>query len=200
MGNYRLIDREKNGALKTEDSAAVDKTEITDLIAEAMRGNRVAFGEVYGIYLDRIYRYILYQVNDIMAAEDLTEEVFVKAWKAMPYYRGKGSQFSAWLYRIAHNQVMDDFRNRKDHLAVSIDSVLDMAEPGRMFTEGLTRREVLELVSRLPEQQRQIIILKFIEGLDNQEIMEITGQSQGAIRIMQMRALSSLRRELCGVS
>src|SRR5512137_2072325 len=87
-----------------------------DLIARAVQGDADAFGDLYERYLARIYRYTFYRVNDVADAEDLTEVVFLKAWKALGDYRAGVVPFGAWLYRIAHNVIIDRHRTRKETL------------------------------------------------------------------------------------
>jgi len=167
------------------------------IISRATGGDPEAFGEIYSVYLDRIYRYVFYQVKDKMMAEDITEEIFIKAWKALGSYRGEGQAFSSWLYRIAHNQVIDQFRRRRWEMVLDVETDItntDGADPQREAEKSLAQAEVLGMLALLPPQQKQVIILKFVEGLGNREIEEITGKSQGAIRVMQMRALDALRQ------
>lgn len=172
-----------------------DKGGTALLIQKAAGGDIDAFGELYAIYLDRIYRYVFYQINDRMAAEDITEEVFVKAWKAIGSCSGREATFSAWLYRIARNRVVDSVRRQKKQVAIETD-MPDGDVPGLAVEGRLEREELLLVISRLPENQKQVILLKFIEGMDNLEISHIMGKSQGSVRVLQMRGLSTLRRYL----
>lgn len=194
--------REEKKAQETSQTGTHDETEIARLLERAAGGDFEAFGEVYSIYLDRIYRYVFHQVRDKMTAEDLTEEVFVKAWKAIGSYRGKGRAFSSWLYRIAHNYVIDDFRKRQKRapleIETEIETVAAVGSPEQESEEKMVRQELLEVISSLPQSQKQVVILKFIEGVDNREIGQIMGKSQGAIRVLQMRALATLRQRLSG--
>lgn len=181
--------------------AMCTETDAARLVEKSAQGNFEAFGEIYSIYLDRIYRYVLYQVGEKMIAEDLTQEIFLKAWRAIGSYQGHEKGFSAWLFRIAHNHVIDNFRKKRPILlSVMEDEGLeipaDYGNPLQELETNLAQEEALELISCLPLQQRQIIALKFIEGLDNQDIEQVTGKSQGAIRVMQMRALVNLRKKL----
>ena len=195
MNPSRLKVREENNTQETS------QTEVTKLIERASGGDFEAFGELYGIYLDRIYRYVFYQLREKMAAEDLTEEIFLKAWRAIGSYKGKGQAFSSWLYRIAHNHVIDEFRSRRKQmvsLEAEMEIATEVAEPQQEMGGKLAEQEMLRLISCLPRKQKQVIILKFVEGLDNREIGQITGKSQGAIRISQMRALTALRQRLGG--
>ena len=173
-----------------------DESEIVGLVERAAGGDVEAFGELYSIYLDRIYRYVFHQVKDKMTAEDITEEVFVKAWKAIGSCKGRGRTFSPWLYRIAHNQLIDNLRSRRKYLPTEMETLAETGGPELGVEEKLERQELLATISHLPHNQKQVIILKFIEGLDNLEIGRIMGKSQGAVRVLQMRALVTLRQRL----
>ena len=192
--------RKENKAQEAAGRATLNQSEVARLVKRATGGDLEAFGELYGIYLDRIYRYVFYQIRDKMTAEDITEEVFVKAWKAIKSCQGKEKTFSSWLYRIAHNQVIDNLRSQRNHLSTEeVESLADVSNLELEVEGNLERQELLASLSCLSQSQTQVIILKFIEGLENREIEHIMGKSQGAIRVLQMRALSTLRRELSGV-
>jgi RNA polymerase sigma-70 factor (ECF subfamily) len=161
------------------------------------------FAELYSNWVGRIYRYVYYLVKDKMTAEDLTQEIFLKAWKSLPSYRGNGVSFSTWLYRIAHNRVMDEFRaSRKyqyqDFETLGMQVSHDILDPGQVSEEKELRQVLLETIATLPESQKQVIVLKFIEGLSNKEIEQVTGMRQGTIRITQMRALTLLKGKMGG--
>ncbi len=196
MKYFRNIDREENRASEVARSVTGGQSEVVRLIKRAAGGNFEAFGELYNIYLERIYRYVFYQVRDKMTAEDLTEEVFLKAWKSIDTCRGKEQTFSSWLYRIAHNHVIDNLRSQRKYLSTDMEALAEVSSP-ELGEEGkLERQEMLEVISDLPQNQKQVIILKFIEGLGNREIGQVMGKSQGAIRVLQMRALATLRERL----
>ena len=181
---------------KTQATAAEEtnhQSEIVRLVEKAAGGNFEAFGELYSIYLDRIYRYVFYQINDKMTAEDITEEVFIKAWKAIRTCKGKEKTFLSWLYRIAHNHLINTLNYMKKF--TSIEKV-EFIDPKQKIGAEIECQELIETMTCLPKHQKQVIILKFIEGLDNREIGKIMGKNEGAIRILQMRALAKLRQEL----
>jgi RNA polymerase sigma-70 factor (ECF subfamily) len=161
------------------------------------------FAELYSNWVGRIYRYVYYLVKDKMTAEDLTQEIFLKAWKSLASYRGNGVSFSTWLYRIAHNRVMDEFRASRKYQYQDFETLgtqvsHDVLDPGQVSEEKEFRKVLLETVATLPESQKQVIVLKFIEGLNNKEIEQVTGKSQGTIRITQMRALTLLKGKMGG--
>jgi RNA polymerase sigma-70 factor, ECF subfamily len=185
--------REERNTQVTAVSATRQPSEIAGLVEKAVSGNFSAFGELYDIYLDRIYRYVFYQVKDKMTAEDITEEVFLKAWKAIKSCKGKEKTFSSWLYRIAHNHMINTLRSMKKFTPLEEVEIID--PKGEVGAE-IENQELLKTLDCLPENQKQIIVLKFIEGLDNREIGKIMGKNEGAVRITQMRALATLRLKL----
>ena len=198
MTDFRNKNTEQNKAQSAAETVTRDQLAVARLVERAAEGDFEAYGELYSIYLDRIYRYVFHQVKDKMTAEDITEEVFIKAWKAIDSCRGKEQTFLPWLYRIAQNQVIDNLRSRRKQPTIEIETVDTAGGPQLEAEEDWERQELLGMIACLPQNQRQVIILKFIEGLDNREIADIMGKSQGAIRVSQMRALAKLRKDLGG--
>ena len=189
--NDRQITKEENSG-----NPKADHNDVDILLSRLRRSDSAAFGEIYTNYIGRIYRYVFYQVKDDMLAEDIAEEVFLRAWRNLNSYKGGGASFSSWLYQIAHNLVIDNFRAGKKIAAMKKEIVDDTDSPEAAAESNWQKQQLLNVVDTLPEQQKQLILLKFIEGMDNEEIAQVTGKSQGAIRIMQMRALASLRQRL----
>lgn len=173
----------------------IDK-KVTILIDRTASGDAEAFGELYNIFVERIYRYLFYQVRDKMTAEDILQETFVKVWRAIRSSKVSSQTFISWLYRIAHNQLVDTIRRNYRRLSTveKVKNSYDIEVPEHMF--DAEQRDLLKVVDTLPQMQKQVIILKFIEGLSNSEIGQVIGKSRGAIRILQMRALASLRQQL----
>jgi RNA polymerase sigma-70 factor (ECF subfamily) len=166
----------------------------SELIKQAVKRDAPAFGELYQLHLRQIYRYIFYKVGNPSEAEDLTEQVFLKAWEAMPRYREQGVPFAAWLFRLAHNTVIDYHRTK--HEAVALDELID-AEDGQASPEDVTstRLDVQTLqtaITRLTPEQQQVVILRFVQGLSHGEVAAIMGKNEGAIRGLQHRALEAL--------
>ena len=182
----------------TTETKEYGQSEIIRLVNKAAGGSFEAFGELYGVYLDRIYRYVLYQVKDRMTAEDITEEVFVKAWKAINSCKGKGKTFSSWIYRIAHNHIINTLRDKKKFASVAVEDLTELSDSELVVEKRLEDQELLETLSDLPQSQRQVVVLKFLEGMNNREIGQIMQKSESAIRILQMRALTALRQKLGG--
>ena len=170
------------------------------LAARASQGDRAAYGELYEHYVDKIYRYIYYKVGQRAEAEDLTSLTFLKAWDAIGDYEWRNHPFGAWLFRIAHNLVVDHHRARKDHLALDDASPQlegrasrDEVRPERVLNEMLTVERVRHAIGRLTEDQQQVLVLRFFEELSTGEVANIMGKRRGAIRGLQFRALSALR-------
>jgi RNA polymerase sigma-70 factor, ECF subfamily len=158
-----------------------------------------AFGELYDRYVERVYRYLYFRSGSHPEAEDLTEQVFLKAWEAIGRYRWQGRPFLAWLYRLAHNTHIDHVRTLKpttslnnDERPVELASAAAQVELARTLDADLLARALVQLT---PDQQ-QVIVMKFIEGMDNEQIAASMDKREGAIRALQMRALMSLRRVL----
>ncbi len=196
MDDFRNKGYQENMNQPAFEPETSEKLKVERLVVQAVNGKTDAFGELYIIFVEKIYRYIFYHVKSKTIAEDITGEVFLKAWRAISSCRGKENTFSSWLYRIAHNQVIDNLRSQRKYLSVDMESLAEVGGPELEAEEKLERQELLATISDLPQNQKQVIILKFIEGLDNREIGRIMGKNQGAIRVLQMRALATLRQKL----
>jgi len=180
--------------------SSLERTEAseTELIARAIEGDTAAFGTLYERYLDAIYRYVYYGVTDHVEAEDLTENVFLKAWQALPRFRPQGANFRAWLYRIAHNAVVDRHRTHKP--TATLEEIAQMQDPAPVPEAVVeTDQEIRKLsaaLSRLKPRLRQVILCRFISGLSHAETAEALGVSEGHVRVLQHRALKGMRRLL----
>jgi RNA polymerase sigma-70 factor, ECF subfamily len=174
------------------------KTEIQGYVQMAIEGDVDAYSMLYQTFVDQIFRYVFFQLGDRMKAEDITQEVFIKSWKSLKTCRGKEDTFSAWLYRIAHNQIVDTLRKNKQEISLELTDPVGKTNTESEVETSLECQRVLEAINTLPEPQRQIIILKFMEGAENDEIGDIMGKRQGAIRALQMRARNNLRQRLNG--
>ena len=169
-----------------------------ELVRRAAKDSE-AFGLLYERHVRKIYNYIYYRTGDHHDAEDLTARVFQRALTHIDGYQDQGLPFSAWLYRIAHNLVANWHRDRSRRPVVALEDHLVLT-PGTQHPEALAvAREqgdaLLRLVRRLPEERQQLLILKFAERLSNAEIGQIMGRTEGAIKSLYHRTLSSLREE-----
>jgi RNA polymerase sigma-70 factor (ECF subfamily) len=168
------------------------------LIQRAKQGDRAAFAEIYDRHQPAIYRYIFYQVGDVATAEDLTSEVFVRLVEKIDRFTYQGRPLLAWLYTIARNLVTDYHRRAGKSQALSLDEqlVADTIAPEEAAEHRLTQDRLAAAVALLTEDQRQVILLKFVEGLDNETTAQTLGKTIGSIKSSQHRALAALRRIL----
>jgi RNA polymerase sigma-70 factor (ECF subfamily) len=169
-----------------------------DLIQRAQEYDSSAFAEIYERHYQGIYNYIYYRVSDDTLAEDLAAEVFLKAMEAIESFTFRGIPFSAWLYRIANNLVIDHFRRqpRRPHVPLEETQFATNENPGEALERGITRQSLQRALSALTEEQQQVVVLKFVDGLSNSEAARVLGKTEGAIKSLQHRALASLGRLL----
>lgn len=170
-----------------------------ELVHRAIQGDAEAFGDLYMLHLDKIYRYIFYKVGNEREAEDLTEQVFLNAWEAIEGYRHRGYPFSSWLYRIAHNVVIDYYRTGKEEepLDAAVFTLADEnLKPEELLAQRVEVTRLREAIAQLPEKKQELILLRFVEGLSHAEVAQILGKSEGSCRVMQHRALSALSKIL----
>ena len=159
---------------------------VPRLVQRAKRGDRDAFGELYRSFHGPIFRMVRYRLFGD-GAEDAVAETFTRAWSALPGYRDTGAPFVTWLYGIARHVVMDELSRRK------------RVEPRGELPEAIAewaqddRLALAEALSKLPREQRQVIELKFLLGLTNDEVAAALGKSPGAVNAQQWRALRALR-------
>lgn len=172
----------------------IDSNAQRDLLKQAQEGNSEAFAQLYDECVERIYRYIFFRVTDEQTAEDLTSQVFYKAWENLDRCKSTGAPFIAWLYTIARNAVIDHYRTRKN--TVALDDIVSLASdtPAPEDTvEFHFETEALRLaLDELTSEQRQVVVLKFISGMSTEEIAARLGKRTGAVRALQMRALQAL--------
>jgi RNA polymerase sigma-70 factor (ECF subfamily) len=169
----------------------------SELIALACQGSGEAFGALYELYIDQIYNYIYFRTSNGKDAEDICSRVFLRALNHIERYEDRGYPFSAWLYRIAHNLVVNWYR---DSDRVEEISLLDQYPPPTIEgsvedrIEKLDEKEqLLKVINSLPEDRKELLILKHVEGLTNHEIGQIMDRTEGAIKALYHRTLESLR-------
>jgi RNA polymerase sigma-70 factor, ECF subfamily len=172
--------------------------EVESLVDRAAGGNTEAFGRLYDLYAGRIYSHIYYRTSNIEDARDLTQEVFIKAWQALPKYRQTRTPFLGWLFTISHNRVIDYYRTKKDHAYLNNEIIMEDRgrSPEKLLEDQFTQQEVRQAVLRLPEDQQQVILMSFIEGFEYGEIAAALNKSEGNIRVIMHRALKKMREIL----
>lgn len=167
------------------------------LVRKASAGDEQAFSELYDLYFEKIYRFVYFRVNHREVAEDLVSETFIRAWDRLREIEAISS-FNSWLYRIARNLVIDYYRAKKPDLDINnLENLLayeDQIIEQTDFT--FKQKKFLAAVQKLSSDQQLVIKLKFLDELDNQEIAIILQKSEGAIRVIQHRAINELKRLL----
>ena len=165
------------------------------LIKNAKEGDAEAFAKLYDTYVDQVYRFVFYRVQDDQTAEDLTAQVFFKAWDSLGRYQMRGLPFGAWLLRITRNAVIDYYRTHKETISLE-SSAKSEPDPATNVAKEVERRLEAEwlraALQRLTEDQRQVLTLRFIEGLSTKEVAQVMEKRPGAIRALQMRGLQAL--------
>jgi len=167
------------------------------LVDKARKGDRQAFSRLYHQYIDSIYRFVLLKIGNKQLAEDITSQVFLQAWKHIRRYRITRVPFSGWLYRIARNQIIDFYRSYRPRLSLD-ETKLDIwiNNPVTEFDEKAELRQIYVALKKLSEIQQSVVIMKFIEGLSNKEIAQALRKSEGAVKLIQHRAIKKLKEEL----
>ena len=176
----------------------IDEVAIERLVAEAQSGDEWAFGMIFDHFHEPIYRYIASRVHRPSDAEDLTQLVFVKVLEALPRYEPRGVPFGGWLFRLARNAVIDFVRTRHDH--TELEAVSERAHGDSGPDEIAIVRQDLDAVgaalSKLTDEQREAVALRFFAGLSAREAADAMGKQEGTVRGLQFRAIAALRREL----
>lgn len=169
------------------------------LVQRAQAGEAAAFAAIYDDLAPRVLRFLCHQVGDPDRAEELMQRTFVKVIEALPRYRQRGGvPFRAWVFRIARNVAID--AQRTDHPAVALDDAPDQAStapgPEQLLEEAVRRGELLAALERLPRDQHDVIVYRFFGELTPHEVAPLLHRSDGAVRVLQHRALRRLRQLL----
>ena len=175
-------------------------SEPDDVLIGRAQADRLAFEPLYERYVAQIYAYAYYRIGNEQDAEDITARTFYQALTHLNRYTSRGVPFSAWLFRIAHNLVANWHRDESRRPTVPLDehaaSRVRGEHPEAEALAGEEQSMLLEVVRQLPEDRQQLLILKFVERLSNAEVGEIMGRTEGAIKSLYHRTLSSLREEI----
>src|SRR4051812_44132744 len=168
------------------------------LIQEARRGSRDAFGFLYERHRATIARYVSARIRDQGEAEDLTEAIFESAWRAMGRYREQGVPFLAWLYRLAHNRVVDHYRALRPTVTLIPEVHESVEDESAPLDLNIDSADLLKALNLLTDDQRDVILLRFVQGMSGREVALTLDKREDAVRALQFRALATLRRILAG--
>ena len=188
--------------------AEAAKAEAWDLVHAAQQGDTSAFGRLYDRYVDVVYRYVLFRLGDRDLAEDVTSETFLRALRRITSVSYQGRDVGAWFVTIARNIVLDHVKSSRFRLEVVTDEVTEPSSapysvgastqigPEQEAITRATRAELLRCVAELGDDQRECIILRFLQGLSVAETAQIMNRNEGAIKALQHRAVRRLAQLL----
>jgi RNA polymerase sigma-70 factor (ECF subfamily) len=169
----------------------------TDLARRAADQDSQAFAQLYDEHLSGIYRYVLYKVGNQTLAEDLTADVFAKAWERIGHFRWRNVPFEHWLLRIARNVVIDHWRahRRPTSPMEELDNTpSDELAPDEWVARDIEIEGLAKGLAGLPDDQRDVLVLRFIEGYSHADVAATLGKSEVAVRQIQVRGLRSLQK------
>lgn len=170
-----------------------------DLLLKAKQGDTEAFGRLYELYFTPVFRYIYLRVREQETAEDIAQQVFLKVFKVIGDYQEKGRPL-ALFFTVARNKIIDHWRKKREARLDEADSLDAFPAEDENLAEkidGASAGKFLEkTLAVLGEEQREVIILKYVSELSNKEIAALTGKKEEAIRQMQCRALKKVREEM----
>ncbi|MEA2088277.1 MAG: RNA polymerase sigma factor [Patescibacteria group bacterium] len=178
----------------------MEKIKEKILLTKVRAGDKEAFGQLYDLYVERIYRFIYFKVSRASDAEDLSSEVFLRSWK----YISDGAEvknFKAFLYRISRNVIIDFYRKNygKYTLNIEDEAIVDNLRANNLIEKidiNIQIKEVMKALDKLKEEYRESILLRFVEDYSISEIAEIMNRSNGAVRVLLHRAIESLKKKL----
>jgi len=176
-------------------------TDVGSLARQAADLDASAFGDLYRIYFPQLLRYVSTRVTGAQEAEDLTNTVFEKAFAAIGRYEPSPAQFSTWLYTIAQNTIIDYYRKRRlpqvDDADAALFTITDPGEGPEASLLAGERKDILyQAIMRLTPEQRLVVGCRFYFNLPVQEVAQMMGKTEGAVKALQFRALAKLRRSL----
>ncbi len=175
----------------------LEDSQILELVQKSQAGDQEAFGALYDYFSDSLYKYIYFRVPN-GEAEDLLETIFLKVWEKIHQYKPDKASFKSWIFRIAHNLVVDFYRLQK-----SVSELTDIYKDERVernpihLTENVLNSGILyKAFKKLKKAYSQYLLLRLVNDLSNAEIAEIMKKSEGSLRIIQFRALKALKKIL----
>ena len=175
--------------------------EINELVAKAQAGDQQSFAELYDQFADKIFKFVSIKIGDQFQAEDILQETFVKAWKGIRTLNIQDLNFSAWLYKIARNNVNDYYRKNGSKITVELDEAMPVADANsEKFVQHLDTELSIGLLKdalqKLPEQYRTVLELRYVQDFEINEVAKILGKTNLAVRLLSHRAIIKLKNIL----
>nr|WP_254450722.1 sigma-70 family RNA polymerase sigma factor [Aeromicrobium stalagmiti] len=191
-----------NGSPVPHDDNDPEASRLRALVDLAKEGDSEAFGQLYDHYVTGVFRFIYYRVGSQQLAEDLTSETFVRGLRAIQRFNWQGKDFGAWLTTIARNLVADHFKSSRSRLEIVSETIPEgkthAASPEQEVLALISNEMLFEAVKALPNEQRDCILMRFIQGLSIAQTAAALGRSEGAIKQLQLRAVRSLAKSVPG--
>ena len=173
-------------------------TDEEKLVLKARELDPQAWSHIFDRHYGSVYAYVCRRVGSPPLAEDLTASVFVRALEGIGKYKYRGIPLAAWLMSITRNLVIDHFRRagRSPQEPLDLELISKEPSPEQVAEQAVLREQLRGALEHLTEEQRQVVVLRFVDGLSSQEVSHLLDKPEGAIRALQHRALASLRRFL----
>jgi RNA polymerase sigma-70 factor (ECF subfamily) len=189
-----------SGLAASSEESGAERERLIALVELARTGDTEAFGLLYDHYNGAVYRFLYYRTRSQTLAEDLTSETFFRALRSMTGFRWQGKDFGAWLMTIARNLATDHFKAGRTRLELTTEDMGrhdDAADgPETEVLAGLTNELLLEAVSKLPDEQRDCVVMRFLQGMSIAETAAVLGRSEGAVKQLQLRGVRNLAKLL----
>jgi RNA polymerase sigma-70 factor (ECF subfamily) len=187
-----------SGQAASSEESEAERSRLIALVELARGGDAEAFGQLYDHYHGSVYRFLFYRTRSTSLAEDLTSETFLRALRGMSSFRWQGKDFGAWLMTIARNLCTDHFKAGRTRLEVTTEDMGlhdDTTEgPEKAVLAGLTNEVLLTGLRELSDEQRDCLIMRFLQGLSIAETAEVLGRSEGAVKQLQLRGVRNLAK------
>ena len=184
-------------AASSEDSEE-ERTRLIALVELARKGDSEAFGLLYDHYQGAVYRFLFYRTRSQTLAEDLASETFFRALRSMTNFRWQGKDFGAWLMTIARNLATDHFKAGRTRLEMTTEDMGQHDErtegPESLVLASLTNEMLLEALTELPDEQRDCLVMRFLQGMSIAETAAVLGRSDGAVKQLQLRGVRNLAK------
>jgi RNA polymerase sigma-70 factor (ECF subfamily) len=189
-----------NGPQSPRDDHDPEATRLRALVDLAKEGDAEAFGQLYDHYVSGVFRFVYYRVGSQQLAEDLTSETFVRGLRAIQRFNWQGKDFGAWLTTIARNLIADHFKSSRARLEIVSEAIpegkVTVASSEHEVLARISNEILFEAVNSLPNEQRDCVLMRFIQGMSIAQTAATLGRSEGAVKQLQLRAVRSLAKTM----
>ncbi|MGK2964223.1 MAG: RNA polymerase sigma factor [Tepidiformaceae bacterium] len=182
------------------EGASAETGHLEILAARAGAGDQAAFGDIYTLLADDLYRYIRGQCHNDTVAEDVLSNVFLKAWRSARSYRSGSGQFRRWIFTIARNELRNHWRESQRTLEILEHDLIQEDATHIAAEEEDARRLVARALAVLTAEQREVVVLRYFDNKTHEQIAAIMGKREGAVRALLLRALRKMRKVMTDAS